>query len=252
MSAIASLKSSSVIAAPSTFARILGSARAVAARAARRPRAPRARTKADARDRAARGGNILMGAPIAGCVYTALSSSAARIIRNGGTCEGKTPKMLSDPGVARWRLAVAIGPSRDAALTADVPCSIFSISAAFARGPDRQKRRHPAPRQFIGAFVHRIARVAPDPAPVDFVTLGRFIEAPPKVVVLHRLPVPGAPAVAFPIAHPGGHAVAQILGIGVQFDDCGTLESLECGDRGRQLHAIVGGQRLAAAQVLLA
>src|SRR5271156_2367811 len=85
----------------------------------------------------------------------------------------------------RGSRAGVLGPSRDAALTADVSClDILDISAAFARGPDRQKRRHPAPRQFVGAFVHRIARGAPDPAPIDFVPLGRFVEAPPEVVVL--------------------------------------------------------------------
>ena len=80
----------------------------------------------------------------------------------------------------------------------------------------------------------------------------RLVEAPPEVVVLDRLLVGGAPAVALPVGEPAGDAVAHILRVGVQLDAARALQRLQRRDRGHQLHAVVGGGRLAAAQLLLA
>ena len=54
-----------------------------------------------------------------------------------------------------------------------------------------------------------------------------------------------------PTVDPAGDAVPQIDRIGVQPDAAGPLQRLERGDRRHQLHAVVGGQRLAARQLLL-
>jgi len=68
---------------------------------------------------------------------------------------------------------------------------------------------------------------------------------------LHRLFVRRAPAVAFPVRHPAGHAAAQILRIGVKLDVARARQRFERGDRGGKLHAVVRSQRLAAAEFLL-
>ena len=46
-------------------------------------------------------------------------------------------------------------------------------------------------------------------------------------------------------------AVAQILAVGVQIDPARPLQRFERGDRRHQLHAVVGGVRLAAFELLL-
>ena len=54
--------------------------------------------------------------------------------------------------------------------------------------------------------------------------------------------------------HPGSHWVIPsrtILAVGVEHDPARPLQRLERGDRRRQLHAVVGGRRLAAAQLAL-
>ena len=65
------------------------------------------------------------------------------------------------------------------------------------------------------------------------VALGGLVEATPEVVVLDRLLVGGAPAVALPIVDPAGDAAAQILRIGVQVDVAGAAQRFERRD-GRQ------------------
>ncbi|MBV9245327.1 MAG: hypothetical protein JO366_11005 [Methylobacteriaceae bacterium] len=78
------------------------------------------------------------------------------------------------------------------------------------------------------------------------------IESLPQIDVLDRLLLGRPPAVTFPARHPAGHGAAEVLRIGVQVDDARTRESLERHDRGRQLHPIVGGLRLAAEELLFA
>ena len=80
----------------------------------------------------------------------------------------------------------------------------------------------------------------------------RRFEPLPEVDVLHRLLVGGAPAVALPARDPGMMPSAQILAVGVEIDAARPLERFERGDRGHQLHAVVGGLRLAAFEFLLA
>ena len=92
--------------------------------------------------------------------------------------------------------------------------------------------------------------MALDPVPVDLVALRRRVEPAPEVLVLDRLLVGGAPAVALPAGDPARDAAAQILRVGVQIDVARALQRLQRCDRRHQLHAVVGGERLAAAELL--
>ena len=82
--------------------------------------------------------------------------------------------------------------------------------------------------------------------------LGRVEQLLPQLGILDRLPVGGPPAVAAPAVDPLGDAVADVDAVGVEADPARPLQRLERRDRGEQLHPVVGGQRLAAGQLLLA
>ena len=79
----------------------------------------------------------------------------------------------------------------------------------------------------------------------------RRVEGAPEFLVLHRLPVGGLPAARFQPAIQRD-AAPDILRIGEEVDRARPLQRLERLDRRLQLHAVVGGQRLAAGQLLLA
>src|SRR5271166_4141558 len=119
-------------------------------------------------------------------------------------------------------------------------CLVFDLarhgSAGGAATP-RQIGAHALAGEPVGALVQFVAGVTPDPEP--------------EVLVLDRLLVGGAPAVALPDVEPTGHAAAQILRVRVQAHQAGALQRLERLDRRRELHAVVGGERLAALQLLL-
>ena len=57
------------------------------------------------------------------------------------------------------------------------------------------------------------------------------------------------PAALLPAVDPLGDALAQILAVGEQADPARPLQRLQRGDRRHQLHAVVGGQPLAAGQL---
>ena len=96
-----------------------------------------------------------------------------------------------------------------------------------------------------------MAGVTAQPVPMHFVALQRRVELLPQVDVAHRLPVGGAPAIAFPDMDPFGDAAAQVLAVGMEIDDARALERLERRDGGGELHAIVGRMRLAAFELAL-
>ena len=81
--------------------------------------------------------------------------------------------------------------------------------------------------------------------------LERGIEPLPQIDVLDRLLVGGAPAVPLPAVDPAGDALTHILAVGVEIDGAGPLQRFQRRDRRHQLHAVVGGVRLAALQLLL-
>ena len=80
--------------------------------------------------------------------------------------------------------------------------------------------------------------------------LGRLIQRLPEIDILHRLLVGGLPAIALPAMHPALDAVFHILAVGMQIDLAGTVERVQCLDGRRQLHLVIGGQRLAALELL--
>ncbi len=67
------------------------------------------------------------------------------------------------------------------------------------------------------------------------------LEALPQIGVLDRLLRRGLPAVLLPAVDPVGDAVLQIGRIGHHGEGAGALQGLQRGDRGHQLHAVVGG-----------
>src|SRR5690606_7129639 len=73
----------------------------------------------------------------------------------------------------------------------------------------------------------------------------------PKVGVLDRLLVGGAPIAPLPVGQPLRHALLHILGIRVHHHVARPLERLQRLDDGQQFHAIVGGVGLAAEKRLL-
>src|SRR6267378_8471148 len=105
--------------------------------------------------------------------------------------------------------------------------------------------------KLVGALVEIVAGMAAHPVPPYRVVGERGIEPLPQIDILHRLAISGLPPVAFPTLDPGHDAVAQILAVGVKVHGAGSLERLERRDRGHQLHAVVGGVRLAALELLL-
>src|SRR6202048_2063480 len=111
------------------------------------------------------------------------------------------------------------------------------------------RHRDALARQLIGALVLVVAGMARDPAPAHRMRLQRRSEALPEFGILDRLLVGGAPAVFLPAMDPAGDALAHILAVGGEIDHAGPFLCLQRRDRRHQLHAVVGGVRLAALQL---
>jgi hypothetical protein len=86
-----------------------------------------------------------------------------------------------------------------------------------------------------------------DPLPVDLMPLHGGIQTFPQVLILHWLLIGGAPAARLPRRQPFVESLHHVFGVSVERDCTRLLEGLQCDDRRHQLHAIVGGQRFAAA-----
>jgi hypothetical protein len=80
----------------------------------------------------------------------------------------------------------------------------------------------------------------------------RRVEALPQLDILHRLLVGGAPAVLLPAVDPLGDAVAHVDAIGEEAHPARPLQRLQPLDGRHQLHAVVGGGRVAAGEFALA
>ena len=109
-----------------------------------------------------------------------------------------------------------------------------------------EERRHALAGKLVGALIVVMADMAFDPMPADFVAVGRLLQPLPQLGILHRLPVRGAPAVLLPAFDPAGDAAAQIIGVGIELDVRRRFQRIERLDRGDELHAVIGGQLLAA------
>src|SRR5262249_8296957 len=99
-------------------------------------------------------------------------------------------------------------------------------------------------------FVFWMPRVPSHPMPLYLMLPGELVEAAPQVLVLDRLLVSRSPCLAFPGMDPLGNALLDVLRIGVKEYPARPLERLECADYCCQLHAVVGGGRLATPQLL--
>jgi hypothetical protein len=80
---------------------------------------------------------------------------------------------------------------------------------------------------------------------------GGLVQSEPEVGVLHRLTRGGSPAIGFPGPNPAGHALPQVLGVGVEVNAAGLFQRTEGFDRGLEFHAIVGGREGAPADLTL-
>src|SRR2546421_368382 len=69
--------------------------------------------------------------------------------------------------------------------------------------------------------------VALDPVPAHLMLVQRGIQPLPKIDVLDRLFIRGAPAVLFPTVDPAGDALPHILAVGVEIDLAGLVESFQ-------------------------
>ena len=90
--------------------------------------------------------------------------------------------------------------------------------------------------------------VSLEPMPCHLVFCRRYIQAPPKIVILHRLLRLRPPTVAFPIRQPPRNAILDIFGIGVEFNLARFSQGIESFDGRLQFHPVIGGSRSAAAQ----
>ena len=105
--------------------------------------------------------------------------------------------------------------------------------------------------QSVSALVEFVPGVTAHPRPGEAVRLHRGMERLPQIAILDGLFVAGAPAVAHPAREPLRHAPLHVFGIGVNLDRARSGERLKRGERGAQLHAVVGRQRRTALQHLL-
>ena len=79
--------------------------------------------------------------------------------------------------------------------------------------------------------------------------LQKFVQTPPKVLVLDRAGLPVGrppPTERFPFRHPFRDALADVDAVGHEFDAGGTLQGLQAADDGGHFHAVVRRVPLAA------
>src|SRR5215207_8071672 len=180
-------------------------------------------------------GGVSAGSGIAASVRGRHNSSCADAVEPGQPArahlslrERCSQRSSFGRGVSRWR--------RSARLRA-------------APLPERCHRRD---GEGVDTMVERIVGVAADPVEGHLVAAARGVEGAPEVLVLDRLPVGGLPAPRLPALDPRGDAEPDVLRVGVEIDGARARQRLERLDRGGELHAVVGGQRLAAGELLLA
>src|SRR5215510_14046464 len=93
--------------------------------------------------------------------------------------------------------------------------------------------------------------MATHPVPAYLVRQNGGVKLLPEIGVLDRLLVGGAPAIALPAVNPLHDAVAQILAVGMEIDQARPIQGLQGRNRSQEFHAIIGGVRLAALELLL-
>ena len=102
--------------------------------------------------------------------------------------------------------------------------------------------------QLVGALVFRVSGMAFYPLPGYLVLGDEPVEFLPQFGIFDWFFCSGFPAVLLPAVYPAFHAVFNVLGIGVDGYPAGTGEGLEAAYDCGELHAVVGGVWLAAAE----
>src|SRR6185295_16339694 len=106
----------------------------------------------------------------------------------------------------------------------------------------------PPVRELVRSFVFWMPGVTPNPMPLYLMSRRELVEAPPEILVFHRLLVSRFPSLAFPGVDPLGDALLNVLRIGMDVDPARALQRLEGADHRGELHPVVGGCGLAAEQ----
>src|ERR1700722_15233569 len=96
-------------------------------------------------------------------------------------------------------------------------------SPAMTDSTLQPRHRDTFARKLVGALVDVVAGMTLDPVPAHLVLVQRCIEPLPKIDVLDRLLVGGAPAVLLPAVDPAGDALPHILAVGVEIDGAGLF-----------------------------
>src|SRR5262245_48317170 len=109
-----------------------------------------------------------------------------------------------------------------------------------------QERLHTLTRERVGLLIFGVTRVAFEPMPGHLVLGAGLVEALPELDVLDGLFVRGLPAAQLPALHPSADPVPHVFRIGKKIDAGRPLQRFKRSNRGHQLHAVVGSQRLAA------
>src|SRR5262249_31338100 len=100
--------------------------------------------------------------------------------------------------------------------------------------------------QGVDSIVLGVAAVTLNPVPFDAVPLRRLDQLLPQLGILDWLPVRSAPAVLPQFVDPARDSVAYVSAVSVKLHPARPFQRLKTANRGEQLHAVVGGQRLAA------
>ena len=105
-------------------------------------------------------------------------------------------------------------------------------------------------RQLIAAVVELVVGVALDPVEVNSVGLAQRQKPLPEVGVQCGLFVRLHPALGLPAFGPAlVQSVDDVFGVGVEFYDARLLQGFQGGDDPGELHAVVGGLRLAPGEL---
>src|SRR5690606_6560894 len=110
---------------------------------------------------------------------------------------------------------------------------------------------HATVGQLVGALVAVMAGVPTHPFPGHLMAADLLVQLLPEVGILHRLLGSGLPAALLPVRQPLGDATHHVFGISYQAHLTWPLQLGQAADRRGQLHAVVGGLRLATPELLL-
>src|SRR5690349_8984057 len=110
---------------------------------------------------------------------------------------------------------------------------------------------NPLVGQGVRPLVLRVSCVSLHPMPLYLMFRRERVELFPEVDVLDVFLVGGAPVAALPRVDPARDAFLHVLRVGVEAHAARFLQRLERADDRHELHAVVGGRRLAAPELPL-